>query len=61
MLVTKKVTVANNKVEQNNKNVKKDEKKSVEQKNVKNNNDVKATEQKNPKADDNSKATEKTK
>lgn len=40
----KKVTVANNK---------------VEQKNVKNNNDVKATEQKNPKADDNSKATEK--
>ena len=55
----KKVTVANNKVEQNNKNVKKDEKKSVEQKNVKNNNDVKATEQKNPKADDNSKATEK--
>ena len=55
----KKVTVANNKVEQNNKNVKKDEKKSVEQKNVKNNNDVKATEQKNPKADDNSKAAEK--
>ena len=55
----KKVTVANNKVEQNNKNVKKDEKKSVEQKNAKNNNDVKATEQKNPKADDNSKATEK--
>ena len=40
----KKVTVANNK---------------VEQKNVKNNNDVKATEQKNPKTDDNSKATEK--
>ena len=40
----KKVTVANNK---------------VEQKNVKNNSDVKATEQKNPKADDNSKATEK--
>lgn len=39
-----KVTAANNK---------------VEQKNVKNNNDVKATEQKNPKADDNSKATEK--
>lgn len=54
-----KASVANNKVEQNNKNVKKDEKKSVEQKNVKNNNDVKATEQKNPKADDNSKATEK--
>ena len=54
-----KVTVANNKVEQKNKNVNKDEKKSVEQKNVKNNNDVKATEQKNPKADDNSKATEK--
>ena len=43
----------------NNKNVSKNEKKSVEQKNVKNNNDVKATEQKNPKADDNSKATEK--
>lgn len=40
----KEVTAANNK---------------VEQKNVKNNNDVKATEQKNPKADDNSKATEK--
>ena len=40
----KKVTVANNK---------------VEQKNVKNNNDVKATEQKNTKADDNSKVTEK--
>ena len=55
----KKVTVANNKVEQNNKNVKKDEKKSVEQKNVKNNNDVKATEQKNQKVDDNSKAAEK--
>ena len=55
----KKASVANNKVEQNNKNVKKDEKKSVEQKSVKNNNDVKATEQKNPKADDNSKATEK--
>ena len=55
----KEVTVANNKVEQKNKNVNKDEKKSVEQKNVKNNNDVKATEQKNPKADDNSKATEK--
>lgn len=55
----KKAAVANNKVEQKNKNVKKDEKKSVEQKNVKNNNDVKATEQKNPKADDNSKATEK--
>lgn len=54
-----KASVANNKVEQNNKNVKKDEKKSVEQKNVKNNNDVKATEQKNPKADDNSKAAEK--
>lgn len=54
-----KATVANNKVGQNNKIVKKDEKKSVEQKNVKNNNDVKATEQKNPKADDNSKATEK--
>ena len=54
-----KVTVANNKVEQKNKNVNKDEKKSVEQKNVKNNNDVKATEQKNPKADDNSKAAEK--
>ena len=53
-----KASVAN-KVEQNNKNVKKDEKKSVEQKNVKNNNDVKATEQKSPKADDNSKATEK--
>ena len=45
-----KATVTNNKVEQNNKNVKKDEKKSVEQKNVKNNNDVKATEQQNPKA-----------
>ena len=43
----------------NNKNVSKNEKKSVEQKNVKNNNDVKATEQKNPKADDNSKVTEK--
>ena len=43
----------------NNKNVSKNEKKSVEQKNVKKNNDVKATEQKNPKADDNSKATEK--
>ena len=43
----------------NNKNVSKNEKKSVEQKNVKNNNDVKATEQKNPKADDNSKAAEK--
>ena len=43
----------------NNKNVSKNEKKSVEQKNVKNNNDVKATEQKNPKADDSSKATEK--
>lgn len=55
----KKAAVANNKVEQKNKNVKKDEKKSVEQKNVKNNNDVKATEQKNPKADDNSKAGEK--
>ena len=55
----KKVTVANNKVEQNNKNVKKDEKKSVEQKNVKNNSDVKATEQKNQKVDDNSKAAEK--
>ena len=54
-----KATVANNKVEQKNKNVNKDEKKSVEQKNVKNNNDVKATEQKNPKADDSSKATEK--
>ena len=40
----KKVTVANNK---------------VEQKNVKNNNDVKATEQKNQKVDDNSKAAEK--
>ena len=53
-----KASVAN-KVEQNNKNVKKDEKKSVEQKNVKNNNDVKATEQKSPKADDSSKATEK--
>jgi len=37
-----KVMVANNKVEQKNKNVNKDEKKSVEQKNVKNNNDVKA-------------------
>ena len=45
-----KATVTNNKVEQNNKNVNKDEKKSVEQKNVKNNNDVKATEQQNPKA-----------
>ena len=45
-----KASVANNKVEQNNKNVKKDEKKSVEQKNVKNNNDVKAAEQQNPKA-----------
>ena len=43
----------------NNKNVSKNEKKSVEQKNVKNNNDVKATEQKNTKADDNSKAAEK--
>ena len=43
----------------NNKNVSKNEKKSVEQKNVKNNNDVKATEQKNQKADENSKATEK--
>ena len=46
----KEVTAANNKVEQNNKIVKKDEKKSVEQKNVKNNNDVKAAEQQNPKA-----------
>ena len=43
----------------NNKNVSKNEKKSVEQKNVKNNNDVKATEQKNQKVDDNSKAAEK--
>ena len=34
----------------NNKNVSKNEKKSVEQKNVKNNNDVKAAEQQNPKA-----------
>lgn len=50
---------SDNKVEQNNKNVNKDGKKLVEQKNVKNNNDVKATEQKNPKADVNSKATEK--
>lgn len=54
-----KASVVNNKVEQNSKNVKKDEKKSVEQKNVKNNNEVKATEQQNPKADDNSKAAEK--
>ena len=45
-----KVTAANNKVEPKNKNVNKDEKKSVEQKNVKNNNDVKAAEQQNPKA-----------
>ena len=34
----------------NNKNVSKNEKKSVEQKNVKNNNDVKVAEQQNPKA-----------
>ena len=54
-----KASVVNNKVEQNSKNVKKDENKSVEQKNVKKNNDVKATEQKNTKADDNSKVTEK--
>ena len=45
-----KVTAANNKVEPKNKNVNKDEKKLVEQKNVKNNNDVKAAEQQNPKA-----------